>query len=116
MIFYRDQFKKLRELRGMTMTDFAKQASVTKQCIEQWEKGKSQPRAAKLSRLAEIFHCEISDISDLADPNARDTFAAVDEKLSFIIEKWDLLTEVEQAEIFGIVKGCVLNKKTNLAG
>ncbi len=43
MIFYRDRFKKLRELRGMTMTDFAKQASVTKQCIEQWEKGNLNP-------------------------------------------------------------------------
>ena len=110
MVFYRERFKKLRELKGMTMADIAALCDVSKQCIEQWENGKSQPRTPKIPVLARILSCEISDICDLADPLSGDSFIAMDERLSFIVENWNNLTEIQQAEIFGFVKGALYQK------
>lgn len=113
MIFYRERFKKLRELKGMTMADIAALCDVSRQCIEQWENGKSQPRTPKIPVLARILSCEISDICDLADPLSGDSFVAMDDRLSFVVENWCKLTEIQQAEIFGFIKGCTLSTKNN---
>jgi len=52
---------KMRKLRGLTQKGLAKMLDITPQQVQKYEMGKNAVLPAKLSRMAEIFRCDIQD-------------------------------------------------------
>ena len=56
---------KIRDLRkraNITQKELAKKMGISQQAVAKWEKGKSYPSIKRLSQLATILCCEISDL------------------------------------------------------
>ena len=51
-----------RKQRKWTQEELAKRIGVERSSVAKWENGKSQPQAAKLLVLAEIFGCSVDGI------------------------------------------------------
>ena len=54
--------KELREKLGLTQEDVAKQLSVCRSTVTQWELGTNKPRAGTLIPLAKILKCKVEDL------------------------------------------------------
>ncbi len=52
---YRKQMK-------WTQKELAQRLGVERSAVAKWESGKSQPQAARLVALAEIFGCSVDDV------------------------------------------------------
>ena len=64
MLFFKDNFKRLREARGLTHDEIAAACHVSQSMVSRWEKkGKASPRAARIPTLAAILHCAESDLA-----------------------------------------------------
>ena len=50
-----DRIKHLREQKGLTQTDLAKQLGITRSSVNAWEMGISVPSTQYIVELAEIF-------------------------------------------------------------
>ncbi len=63
MIYTRmDGIRHYREASGLTVAEAAAEINVTKQTWYDWERGKYVPSAAYLPAMAELLHCEITDL------------------------------------------------------
>ena len=52
MLFFKDNFKRLREARGLTHDEIAAACHVSQRMVSRWEKkGKASPRAARIPTL-----------------------------------------------------------------
>jgi transcriptional regulator with XRE-family HTH domain len=58
------ELRRRRELKGITATEFAKQAGYTLTHVSQVELGNSNAGPRYLRTAAEILGCEIDDITD----------------------------------------------------
>ena len=47
--------RELREERGLSQFELAVRAGVTPGTVGNWERGKTEPKATQLRRLAEVF-------------------------------------------------------------
>lgn len=56
------KIRKLREAAGLSKTDVAREMGVDLAAVSRWDSGESMPRAAKLPKLAELFHCSIDEL------------------------------------------------------
>lgn len=65
MIFYADQARQFREDAHLTQEDVGTACGVTAQAVGFWERGKNKPLPAKVRRMAKLYRCLVSDISDL---------------------------------------------------
>lgn len=54
--------RKIRSASGMTQEELAEKMYVTRQTISNWENGKSQPDVETLTKLAELFHVEVTEL------------------------------------------------------
>jgi len=54
--------KRLRQSKGLTLTDAAKALNTSPSTISDWETGRRTPRAGNIEKLAEFFGCWKSDI------------------------------------------------------
>ena len=59
--------KRLRESNNMTQRELATIAGVTDKAVSMWESDQRDPRMGAISKIAEYFGIEKSDIID--DPN-----------------------------------------------
>jgi transcriptional regulator with XRE-family HTH domain len=59
--------RELREERGWSQFELAVQAGVTPGTVGNWERGKTEPRATQLRRLAKVFGVPMDEI-DIAEP------------------------------------------------
>ena len=56
MIFYKEKFRQLRESRGLTHEEIGAACGVSQSIVSRWEKkGKSQPKPAKIKKIAAIM-------------------------------------------------------------
>lgn len=68
MIFYKEKFRQLRESRGLTHEEIGAACGVSQSIVSRWEKkGKSQPRPAKIKKIAAILQCKESDLVKYGD-------------------------------------------------
>ena len=56
------KIRELRETAGLSKTDVAREMGVDLAAVSRWDSGESMPRAAKLPKLAELFHCSIDEL------------------------------------------------------
>ena len=56
------KIRELREAAGLSKTDVARIMEVDLAAVSRWDSGESMPRAAKLPKLAELFHCSIDEL------------------------------------------------------
>lgn len=56
------RIKELREQRGMTRSELARQMGVKHPSVIQWEKEESLPAAAKLPKLAAVLGVTIDEL------------------------------------------------------
>ncbi len=57
-----DKIYQFRKERGLSQEKFAEQLGVTKQAVQKWELGKSQPETSKLVKLAKFFNISIDSL------------------------------------------------------
>jgi transcriptional regulator with XRE-family HTH domain len=71
MIFFKEKFRAIRESHGLTLEDVARACGVSQSIVSRWEqKGKSQPRPARIKALAALFHCSPEEFADF-EPGRR---------------------------------------------
>lgn len=56
--------KTYREINNMYQEELAKKLGVTDKAVSAWETGKAQPRIGTVAKICEIFHCQITDITE----------------------------------------------------
>lgn len=56
------KIRELRETAGLSKTDVAREMGVDLAAVSRWDSGESMPRAAKLPKLAALFHCTIDEL------------------------------------------------------
>lgn len=57
-----NKIREYRKQRKWTQEELAKRLGVERSAVAKWESGKSQPQAARLVALAEIFGCSVDEI------------------------------------------------------
>lgn len=55
-------FKELRDKKGVTQQEIAKQLNISRTTVAMWENGSSKPRADKLVQLAQILGCTVDEL------------------------------------------------------
>ena len=68
-----NNIKYYREKRNLSQLAVAGKLSVSQQAVAKWETEESLPRADKLRKLAQIFHCTIDDLLSETKTNKRRT-------------------------------------------
>ena len=57
-----NKIREYRKQRKWTQGELAKQIGVERSAVAKWESGKSQPQAAHLVALAEVFGCSVDKV------------------------------------------------------
>lgn len=57
-----NKIREYRKQRKWTQGELAERLGVERSAVAKWESGKSQPQAARLVALAEIFGCSVDEI------------------------------------------------------
>ncbi len=57
-----NKIREYRKQRKWTQEELAKRLGVERSAVAKWESGKSQPQAARLVALAEIFGCSVDEL------------------------------------------------------
>lgn len=57
-----NKIREYRKQQKWTQEELAKRLGVERSAVAKWESGKSQPQAARLVALAEIFGCTVDEI------------------------------------------------------
>ena len=57
-----NKIREYRKQRKWTQEELAKRLGVERSAVAKWESGKSQPQAARLVALAEVFGCSVDEI------------------------------------------------------
>lgn len=57
-----NKIREYRKQRKWTQEELARRLGVERSAVAKWESGKSQPQAARLVALAEIFGCSVDGI------------------------------------------------------
>lgn len=68
-----EQLRERRELKGMTLAEFARQAGYSVNHVSQVELGKSNAGLRFLRTAAQIFECQIEDITSGSVPRRKHT-------------------------------------------
>lgn len=57
-----NKIREYRKHRKWTQEGLAKRIGVERSAVAKWESGKSQPQAAHLVALAEVFECTVDEV------------------------------------------------------
>lgn len=58
-----ERIKKMRENNDLYQEDLAKKIGVSRQTIASWEQDRTVPNIDKTNRMAEVFKCDIKEIT-----------------------------------------------------
>lgn len=61
---FNEQLKILREKRGLSQSDFAKDIGLTRSAISMYELGKREPNLETLKKFADFFNVSIDELID----------------------------------------------------
>ena len=62
-----ERIRQLREARGMTQVELARQLSVTKQSVSNWENNNIQPSVEMAVAIADFFGVTLDDLLGRAE-------------------------------------------------
>ena len=65
MDFYAEKFKRIRELKRISMQKTANRADINRSTLWAWEKGKRTPSEANIRILAKVLNIDVREISNL---------------------------------------------------
>ena len=65
MKFEGQLFRQYREMAGFTQKNIADRLGYSRQAVEKWENGKSNPKPDVVKKLAKMLNLSVIDISDL---------------------------------------------------
>lgn len=57
-----NKIREYRKQRKWTQEELARRLAVERSAVAKWESGKSQPQAARLVALAEVFGCSVDEL------------------------------------------------------
>lgn len=88
MTFNKENFRRIRQERGLTLDAVAVACGVSQSMVSRWEKsGKAQPRPNKIPLIAAILRCPESEIASYGEAEGeRPTLAAVAASLERTLE------------------------------
>lgn len=72
MLFYADLARQFREEARLTQEEVGKALGVSSQAVGFWERGENKPLPGNVRRLAKLYGCIVSDISDIAPSPGED--------------------------------------------
>jgi transcriptional regulator with XRE-family HTH domain len=56
------KFRKLREKRGLTITDVARKLGLSHTAVSKWDSGEGYPRMKRLQELSRVLKCKPADL------------------------------------------------------
>lgn len=59
---FAENLRKIRLNRSLTQSEIAEKIGVKKATVSSWEVGRTEPNLETIERLAEILHCNKSDL------------------------------------------------------
>ncbi|UDQ96866.1 helix-turn-helix transcriptional regulator [Lentisphaerota bacterium WC36G] len=73
----KEKFKLYRLRSGYTQEELAAKFGISKQAVQRWESGASNPRKSLLPTLANLFNCLQSDFCDIESEEEEETLRAI---------------------------------------
>ena len=64
------ELRRIRQERGLTQAELAREMSVTQSMIAMWERGTALPNAGKVPILADLLQCSIDELYGRTPPEA----------------------------------------------
>lgn len=108
VVMLSDKLKNLRQQKGITQEEAAKQLNVVRQTLSKWEKGTSIPDANTLMKIAKLYGVGINELLDINDSQEEatqksilETLTVLNEKIEIRNRRWKILWRIIM--IIGIV-------------
>ncbi len=90
VVMLSDKLKNLRQQKGITQEEAAKQLNVVRQTLSKWEKGTSIPDANTLMKIAKLYGVGINELLDINDSQEEATQKSILETLTVLNEKIEI--------------------------
>jgi transcriptional regulator with XRE-family HTH domain len=104
MLFYGNLLKNLRQSKKLTLLQLAEKIGVSKQTAQKYETGKTNPRPARVYKIAEVLGISVVDISDLKpekDFLKKDEILPDDDFFKILLKNWPRLTIEQRSKLAG---------------
>lgn len=99
--------KKVRDLialRGLTVSDFARDLGEQQQTVQKWTSGKRNPKPASLNKIAEKLGVSVSEISSIAISVSESKIDELNKEIDEINGLWAHLTEDQRMAVIQLVR------------
>lgn len=108
--------KQLREQKGVTQTELAKQMGVVRSTICQYEKGVHEPDLETLIKLADYFGVSVDYLlgRQPADVIERPPYDITDKQLLDLIKLYGVMNDIQKAQVLGYVVGLLEQAGVNV--
>ena len=110
MEFYSNKFRELRHRKGFSLKMIGDKLGIPKQSVNNWEKGRCNPRRNKIPKIANILGVSVVDICDEYIEDFKHEENVNDNDLNKFIVSFKLLNHKDKIEVLDIILG-KLNKK-----
>lgn len=94
--------KKFRQKQELFQTDLAKLLNVNQATVSSWETDRTEPNLGTLSKMCDIFQCELSDLLPESEIEAV-RVSNVNTRLDLYFKKIMGLTEEQQRQVMDYV-------------
>ena len=93
MIFYADNFKRIRKQKNLSMEIVAQKAGIVRKTLSFWENKKRIPSETKIRTLANVLNISVNDISDIEPEHP-----VSENMLSNVVESWLSLADLSEQD------------------
>lgn len=86
----------------MTILQLGEKIGVSKQTVQKYEAGKTNPRPAKVYKIAKVLGCSVVDLSDLKPENdflKQDEILPEDDFFRIVLKNWPELTNEQRGKL-----------------
>lgn len=97
---------------NITQAELARRLEVSSQSVTNWVNGVKSPRMKQIDKMCSIFSCNRSDLIEdkpIIPPTPPTPQLRSDEQQ--LLDGYNQLDQEDRAEVRGIVKGMLINKK-----
>ena len=91
-----ENIRALRKKKNMEQTELGRLLGVSGKTVSSWETDRTEPRAAAIEKMAEIFGCQQSDIISGPNSNLKVVFDSRKEPLAMDIAQKAAQLSIEQ--------------------
>ena len=109
--------RKIRVEKGVTQEELARSIGVVRSTICQYEKGKRQIDPATMLKLADYFNVSVDYLLGREERNdliKRPAYDITDQKLVDFMKLYEVMTEIQKAQVLGYVIGLLENAGVNV--